>query len=100
MRAFPNEISSDDNDHSISDFWSECSKRNLIGPMQALRPEGKRDLYGLCSTLKNSGTHFNYGIGILLDEDTDQTELIVLLSTVIQYGKRRKWSVLRVMGSC
>ena len=75
VRAFPNEISSDDNDHSIPDFWTECSEKNLIGPMQALRPEGKRDLYGLCSPLKDSETHFNYGIGIMLDEDTDQKEL-------------------------
>lgn len=81
VRAFPNEVSSDDNDHNISTFqsipafWAECSERNLIGPMQALRPEGKRDLYGLCSPLKDSETHFNYGIGIMLDEDTDRTEL-------------------------
>ena len=75
VRAFPNEISSDDNNHSIPDFWTECSEKNLIGPMQALRPEGKRDLYGLCSPLKDSETHFNYGIGIMLDEDTDQKEL-------------------------
>ena len=75
VRAFPNEISGDDNDHSIPDFWTECSERNLIRPMQALRPEGKRDLYGLCSPLKDSQTHFYYGIGIILDEDTDQTEL-------------------------
>lgn len=75
VRTFPNEISSDGNDQSIPDFWTECSEKNLIGPMQALRPEGKRDLYGLCSSLKDSETHFNYGIGILLDEDTDQKEL-------------------------
>ena len=75
VRAFPNEISGDDNDHSISDFWTECYEKNLIEPMQALRPEGKRDLYGLCSPLKDSETHFNYGIGIVLNEDTDHKEL-------------------------
>ena len=75
VRAFPNEISNDDNDHSIPDFWTECSEKNLIGPMQELRPVGKRDLYGLCSPLKGGETHFNYGIGILLDADTDQREL-------------------------
>lgn len=75
VRAFPNEISSDDNDHSIPDFWTECYERALIEPMKQLCPDGKRDLYGLCSPLKDSETHFNYGIGIILDEDTDQTEL-------------------------
>ena len=75
VRAFPNEISSDDNDRSIPDFWAECSEKNQIEPLKALRPEGKRDVYGLCSPLKDSETHFNYGIGIMLDADTEQSEL-------------------------
>ena len=75
VKAFPNEIVNDDNDHSIPDFWTECSERNLIEPMQSLRKEGKRDLYGLCSPTKDNENHFNYGIGILMDEDTDFTKL-------------------------
>lgn len=75
VKAFPNEISNDDNDHSIPDFWTECSEKNLIEPMRLLRAEGKRDLYGLCSPLRDSETHFNYGIGIMIDEDTDTTKL-------------------------
>ena len=74
VRTFPNGISGDGNDQSIPDFWTECSEKNLIAPMQALRQEGKRDLYGLCSPLKDSA-HFKYGIGVLMDEETDQTEL-------------------------
>lgn len=71
VRAFPNEITSDDQDHSISDFWAECDDKGMIEPMRRLRPEGKRDLYGLCSAIGENETHFNYGIGILLDGDTD-----------------------------
>ncbi len=71
VRAFPNEIINDDADHSISDFWEECFGKNLIEPMKQLRIPGKRDLYGLCSPVKDSESHFNYGIGIVLDEDTD-----------------------------
>ena len=52
VRAFPNEITNDDNDTSIPDFWTECDERNLIEPVKALRPEGKRNLYGLCSPAK------------------------------------------------
>lgn len=74
-RAFSNETGRDDNDRSIPDFWTECGDKNLIGPLQALRPAGKRDLYGLCSPAKDNETHFNYGIGILLDGDTDQSKL-------------------------
>lgn len=75
VRAFPNGISSDPDNHSIPDFWTDCYEQNLIEPLQALRPEGKRELYGLCRALSDSDTHFHYGIGILLDEDTDQREL-------------------------
>ena len=75
VRAFSNEIINDDNDHSIPDFWAECWEQNLIEPMKSLRAEGKRDLYGLCSPVKDSETHFNYGIGIIVDENTDVTKL-------------------------
>ncbi len=71
VKAFPNEIINDDNDHSIPDFWAECYDKNRIEPMKILRAEGKRDLYGLCSPVEGGETHFNYGIGIVLDADTD-----------------------------
>ena len=75
VRSFSNETSNDDNDHSIPDFWAECSEKDLIEPMKLLCAEGKRDLYGLCSPVKDNETHFNYGIGIMVDENTDHTKL-------------------------
>lgn len=75
VKAFPNEITNDDNDHSIPDFWTEMSEKNLIEPMKQLCSEGKRDLYGLCSPAKDTETHFNYGIGVLIDENTDPAML-------------------------
>ncbi|MDE7219710.1 MAG: AraC family transcriptional regulator [Oscillospiraceae bacterium] len=75
VRAFPNESVNDVDDHSIPDFWAECEEKHLIEPMKLLRPAGKRDLYGLCGPLRDSETHFNYGIGILADEDTDTAKL-------------------------
>ena len=75
VRTFTNEIGSDCVNNSIPDFWTECHERNLIAPMQALLREGERNLYGLCGLLKGSEPHFNYGIGILIDKNTDQTEL-------------------------
>lgn len=100
VRTFPNEITNDDNDTSIPDFWTECYEGNLIEPMKSLRSEGKRDLYGLCSPIKGSETHFNYGIGIIIDEDTDHTELERFLNNGYIFRKRGKWAVLRAMGSC
>ena len=70
VRAFPNEIISDEADHSIPDFWDECYARNLIEPLRRLCPEGKRDLYGLCSPKKDENNRFRYGIGVLIDSDS------------------------------
>lgn len=81
VRTFPNEKSNDYVNHSIPDFWTECYEKNLIAPMQTLLREEKRDLYGLCSSLKDRETHFNYGIGILIDENTDQTELARMIKS-------------------
>ncbi len=75
VRAFSNEIINDDSNHDIPDFWTECSEKNLIEPMKMLRAKGKRDLYGLCSPLSDSETYFNYGIGVMIDEDTDAAKL-------------------------
>ncbi len=75
VKSFPNEIINDDNDHSTSDFWAECSQKNLIEPMKLLRVKGKRDLYGLCSPIKDNKNYFNYGIGIIIDKDTEMIKL-------------------------
>ncbi|MBE6753639.1 MAG: AraC family transcriptional regulator [Ruminococcaceae bacterium] len=70
VRSFSNDIINDDDNHDISDFWGECQEKNLIGPIYSFRPEGKRDLYGLCSPTKEGEQTFDYGIGVLLDEET------------------------------
>ena len=101
VRAFPNEISNDDHDHSIPDFWTECGERNLIEPMKLLRPEGKRDLYGLCSPVKGGETYFNYGIGVMLDEDTDTTGLDQLTANGYSLWETEPadYAVFKCMGS-
>lgn len=80
-RAFPNAIINDGNDHSIPDFWGECQQNKLLAPLIRLRPAGKRDLYGLCSPTKDHATHFQYGIGVMLDDETDTATLHHLLKS-------------------
>lgn len=80
VRAFPNEIINDDHDHSIPDFWTECTEKNLLGQLKALRPDGKKDLYGLCSPARSNETHFHYGIGVVRDENTDAEGCDALLA--------------------
>lgn len=50
------------------------------------RPAGKRDVYGLCGPLKDSETSFNYGIGVLIDDDTDLKELEHFLENHAEYS--------------
>ena len=70
VRSFKNEIINDEENHEIPDFWRECHDKNLMEPIQNLRPEGKRDLYGLCTPKKEGQDTFDYGIGVVIDEET------------------------------
>ncbi len=71
IRDFRNEIINDDENHDIPDFWDECSKKHLLDPIYGLNPEGKRDLYGLCTPTRPGADTFEYGIGILVNEETE-----------------------------
>ncbi len=74
-KSFSNEIINDEENHEVSDFWGECNEKNLIGPICGLRPEGKRDLYGLCTPAKEGEDTFDYGIGVLVDDETAAFDL-------------------------
>ena len=67
---FRNEIIQDETNHDIPDFWGVCQRKNKIDPLLALRPAGKRDLYGLCTPTKEGEETFAYGIGVLVDGET------------------------------
>ncbi|MDE7284815.1 MAG: AraC family transcriptional regulator [Lachnospiraceae bacterium] len=101
VKAFSNEIINDDNDHSIPDFWTESWDKNLIDPMKLTRNEGKRDLYGLCSPAKDSETHFNYGIGVMIDDDTDMEKVEYLTGNgySIWETKPADYAVFKCIGS-
>lgn len=75
VRSFRNEIINDEENHEIPDFWGECHDKNLVEPIRNLRPEGKRDLYGLCSPTKEGEDSFEYGIGVLVDEKTAEFDV-------------------------
>lgn len=79
VKTFSNEIINDDNNHSIPDFWSECYEKKQVESIFSLRPEGKKDLYGLCSPTKEGAVTFDYGIGVILDTETDTENLQTLL---------------------
>lgn len=101
VKAFSNEIINDGNDNSIPSFWTECYEKDLIVPLKLLRPEGKRDIYGLCSPVKENETHFNYGIGIIIDENTNITELNKFLNNGYSIWETNPadYAVFRCIGS-
>ncbi len=101
VRAFQNEIINDDNNHNISDFWTESYEKNLIEPMRQLCAKGKRDLYGLCNPVKENETHFDYGIGVIVDEDTDITELKKLIDSgyILWKTEPADYAVFQCLGS-
>jgi len=70
VRDFSNEIINDEENHDIPDFWGECHDKDLVTPIRNLRPEGKRDLYGLCTPTVQGKDTFAYGIGVIVDQDT------------------------------
>ena len=72
VRSFRNEIINDEENRDIPDFWGECHDKNLVEAIRNLRPEGKRDLYGLCSPTKQGEGTFEYGIGVLIDGATSE----------------------------
>ena len=69
-KAFLNEIINEEGNHEIPDFWDDCIEKKCLKAMEILRPEGKQDFYGLCSPTTESSKTFDYGIGILMDEET------------------------------
>ena len=77
-KAFSNSIINDEENHDIPDFWDACTEKKLIETLCALRPVGKRDVYGLCSPAEEGADTFDYGIGVLVDEDTAPFDLAIM----------------------
>lgn len=78
VREFSNGIINDEANHDVADFWGEVNSNQMLSPIWMLREDGKRDLYGLCSPTTEGKDTFEYGIGIIIDEDTaefDQEDL-------------------------
>ncbi len=69
-RQFSNDTQIDEANHTIPEFWKECNNKKMVNAIRELRPDGKKDLYGLCGTTKENEDTFTYAIGVVDDEDT------------------------------
>ena len=74
-RSSKREVIDDNDNHEIPDFWGECNANSMLGPIWMLKEDGKRDLYGLCTPTPEGAETFEYGIGILVDDDTPEFDL-------------------------
>lgn len=88
VRAFLNERINDEQNHDIPGFWDECQKEKRMEALLSLRPEGKRDIYGLCSPTKDGAKTFDYGISVIVDEDTQALD-----ESVLQERGYQVWTV-------
>lgn len=77
VREFDNESGDavDKNGCSIPEFWGETNAAKSVELIRNLRPEGKRDLYGLCTSIDKDSSKFNYGIGVVIDSDTEEADI-------------------------
>lgn len=71
-KAFPNEVAGDLNNPEISDFWKECIDNGTLNSLKNMVPV--KNTYGVCSHLSDSSTTFEYGIGVLQDENMIQND--------------------------
>ena len=78
-RTFSDESKRDEKGRSVVEFWTECHEKDLISPMKRICRKENRETYGLCAMLKERKKYFRYGIGVLLADDADETELARLV---------------------
>lgn len=100
VRAFSTEIIEEEGNHEISDFWEECYARNLIEPMKALQCKEEGRIYGLCAPLKEHEMYFEYGIGVLLNNEIACVDEALLKTKEYRYWETEPctYVVFRCMG--
>lgn len=90
-RNFSNEIANKVDDCSIPDFWQECSDNRLIDAFLGLLPDGKKDLYGICTPSAKNADYFGYGIGVSFEyipENADLTDFFARGCVQIEVERR------------
>ena len=68
QRKFHNEITLEEGNHDIADFWTECYRDGIIDVLKEYQKTP--DLYGVCAPLGKTDPHFLYGIGVICQQNT------------------------------
>mgnify|MGYP000879213588 CR=1 FL=1 len=62
VKAFKNEIISEENNTEIPDFWKQCGDEGVFDVLS--KHTVKHDIYGVCAPITKESTHFDYGIAM------------------------------------
>ena len=67
VRSFRNEVTSEEGNKEIPDFWTECKTNGVFSILNSNTKN--HDFYGLCAPISKESTHFRYGIGVEYEGD-------------------------------
>lgn len=73
-KSFPVEIINEEDNEEIANFWSKCYEDGLVEALKEFRRAEDTRLFGLCAPLVKDASYFDYGIGILLENQNTAEE--------------------------
>lgn len=62
VKAFRNESISEGGNTEIPEFWNQCGKSGVFDVLK--KHSIKHDIYGVCSPISKTNSHFDYGIAM------------------------------------
>ncbi len=90
QRKFHNEITLEEGNHDIADFWTECDQDGSIDVLK--KHQETPYLYGVCAPLGKIDPQFLYGIGVICQQNKHM-EGFDRITVVPQ-----QWAVFRCIG--
>lgn len=76
MQTFPVEIINEDDNEDISDFWGASYEQGLVDILKSARNNKDNRTFGLCAPLLENASYFDYGIGILIEDENKLEEVL------------------------
>ena len=91
VKAFRNEIVSDNENHEIPDFWDWCIDNGITSELKKCSPQSP--LLGICSPVSEESDCFEYGVGVRFEGGAvpDGMKIVRINPTL--------WAVFRCIGT-
>lgn len=75
-QAFPVEIINEEGNEDMSDFWERSYQLGLVNILKNVRGTEDNRIYGLCAPLLENASYFEYGIGILPQDENKLEDML------------------------